>query len=199
MGRIYKDESFYLINRKRLEKIQEEVQFLNKEYSLNNTTIISLVKYANNSTVYRDNNLIKIATLINSILLSYGYSSEEISQFMNKNKAMFDSSYADFRYRLGLMHRFGLFETVFFKHYHILTTDFTRNNFGTKDLFSIMHSHELLGISNDLESITNIKLEQIKAFQKYFPFDLNILKKYDADLLEFLKLKRIENIRKKGL
>ena len=62
-----------------------------------------------------------------------------------------------------------------------------------------MHSHELLGISNDLESIANTKLEQIKAFQKYFPFDLNILKKYDADLLEFLKLKRIENIRKKGL
>ena len=194
-----KDGNFGLLNREKMIKIQAEVQFIRKNYGLNNLTLNSLAKYANSISIYKDGNLTKIASTIKHILLCYGYSDEEITQFMNKNKIMFDSNYADFRFRLALMHRFGIFEYVFFNHLHILTNDFTKYFFGTRDIYSIMHSNEKLGIINNEENIINIKSQDLIAIRNNFPFDMEQIKKYDADFLTFLKAKKAENIREKGL
>ncbi len=194
-----KQESFNLVNRERLARIQSEVQYIRKEYGLNNLTLNSLAKYANTSRVYRDNNLTKTANFIKEVLLCYGYSSEEITRFMERYKVMFNSNYGDFRYRLALMHHFGVFEHVFFYHQYVLINEFTKEFFSTKDLFSIMHSNDVSKIPNIEENIISVKKEQLEQMRNSFPFDMETLKKYDSDMIRFLKEKKIQNVVKKGL
>lgn len=193
----YTNENTY--DRARGQKVIGEIQYIKSKYNLNQQALTSLAKYAQNNTVFKENNLVKLANLIHEVLISYGYTEEEITAFMIKNKTMFNSNYVDFRYRLALMYRFGLFDQVFFKHQYVLSNDFTANCYGTKDLYSILLRNEMEDIKTTQESLINISTsDRIKARTEY-TFDMAQLKKFDTEMLEYLKQMKLQNTNKKEI
>lgn len=191
----YTKENVY--DRARGQKVIAEIQYIKGKYNLSQPALTTLAKYAQNSTVFKENNLVKLAGFIHDILYCYGYTEEEITAFMIKNKIIFDSNYVDFRYRLALMYRFGLLEQVFFKHNYVLTNSFTANCYSTKDLYSILLRNEMEDIQTTQDSLINISTsDRIKARTEY-SFDMEQLKKYDAEMIEYLKQLRKQNNNKK--
>lgn len=178
-------------SRKKQEIILKELGILKEKYNLRNDVLVSLNKYASRTNRFKEGNLLNLADFINQVLISFGYNPEEVSEFMNKHKVMFDSNYADFRYRLALFNKFGSMEDTFFKGYSVLTNDITRNGCGTKDMFSILKFDRKNGreviTPNELFDILPSKME---AAKEECPFNMEELKMYDNEMVkDLLKLR----------
>lgn len=179
-------------SRKKQDIILKELGILKEKYNLKNDVLVSLNKYASRTTRFREGNLLNLADFINQVLISYGYNTEEVSEFMNKHKVMFDSNYVDFRYRLALFNKYGSMEDTFFKGYSVLTNDITRNGCGTKDMFSILKYDR----KNGSEVITpnelfNILPSRMNEAKEECPFNMEELKMYDNEMVkDLLKLRK---------
>lgn len=180
------------ISRKKQRIILNELSVLKEKYNLSNPTLVSLNKYATRTTRFREGNLINVAEFINQVLISYGYNEEEISDFMNKHKVMFDSNYADFRYRLALFNKFGSMEDTFFRGYSVLTNEITHNGCGTKEIFSVLKSEHKNGSTVLPNDFYNISLDKLETSKKECPFDMEELKMYDKQMIQDLVKLRIK-------
>lgn len=186
--------NYKLLDSTRIQKQQQKIRTLKERYNLNQITLSSIGKYESANQTFKENNLIKIANMIHEILICYGYTEEEITAFMIKNKTMFNSYYDDFRYRLALMYKFGLFEKVFFKYSFILTRVFTDYYYGTKTLYSVLLRNEAEGIQINEKNLTSISKKELIDIKEKYKFDMEKLKEYDNEMLNYLKNKKIRSL-----
>ena len=183
-----------MINSARMNKLREEFRVMMKNYNLNREVLSSFKSYECYSQAFKEDNLIKIGNLIHEVLISYGYSEEEVTNFMISNKAVFNSDYVDFRYRLALMHKYGLFDEVFFHHPAVLTRYFTRYHYGTRTLYSVLLRNEIEGIGINEKNLTSISKSDLVDIKEKYPFDMEKLKEYDNEMIKYLRIKKAKTL-----
>lgn len=192
--------------RDKLTKVQNEMQYLIKKYEINNHLVLSSIsKKATYSKVYKEGNISKIADYIAGILNCLGFSKEEIADYFVKNKNIFNSNYADLRYRLALMYKAGLLEDCLFVNPFILTNEFTMLCISTKDLYSLVKYRILNNLPLSIESLSKVdnfnKLynNELSDATNKCPFDANDFKNYDSKMMLYLSRKKLENEKKRVL
>ncbi len=197
---VVKSTNYGYFSRERLDKLNDEMQYLKSKYGVTNHVILSSIsKRALYSKTYREGNISKVADLIAGILNCYGFSTDEIGEFISKNKHILNSNYADFRYRLALLCKAGLFENALFCNSFVLTNDFTAMNYGTKDLYSVVKYRLKNNLPITLDSLCNVSSTELKNAQEECPFNLNDFKLYDQKMMLYLSKKKLENSKKKVL
>ncbi len=186
-----------MVNSARIDKLREEFRVMMKNYNLSRDVLSSFKNYECYSQAFKEDNLIKIGNLIHEILISYGYSEEEVTNFMVSNKAVFNSDYVDFRYRLALMYKYGLLDEVFFHHPDVLTRHFTRYHYGTRTLYSVLLRNEIEGIGINEKNLTSISKSDLVDIKEKYPFDMEKLKEYDNEMIKYLRIKKAKTLVKK--
>ncbi len=173
--------------------ILDEIRNISKEYHIGDSSFLMRIKsfYVNNPNVTLGN-ISKNMAFINYILSSLGYEKEDAVTFMVKNRNMIMTNYSDLRFRLSIFYHFGHFDEVFYKKFHLLSTD--SYNLGTRDIFAIFSHNPNITLDELVRLKDNLSVNEKKELRLLHYLDRETILEFDSELLDFIKANRKENM-----
>lgn len=187
-----------LLSKERAEQISKECLEIRKEFNLNIEAVRRISKFYITNITIKTGDVYNNILYIKDILTSYGYTTEEINTFFNRNGRIYLADSVDLKRKLALFNSINLFEDAIFKANNYLTHEmrqigFTINYlYGLTKVYPNMTLEELyflkdIKFSNREEIISNNKLTTKEMF------------KLEYELNKYIKEIKKNNINKKTL
>lgn len=189
MKRNYQPE--VIITKEREDSVKEAMGKLRDEFHMDINVLNSVAKNVLKESTIKSDNPLKVAECVRVVLTNYGYSEEEITAYLNRNKRLLLTNYADFKARLGMFAQFGLFEEVFFKYYVMLHRDY---NVSTRRLYAGLCLKNPSNLSEFKTYIEDAKEAEIREALKQYPLTQEALIEMNRSLNSLLVQKRRELI-----
>lgn len=175
-----------LRSKERENAIFEEAKFLKDTYHLNNFIKTAIVKHYLFNYHSKLGNVSKTIKFVDSILIYYGFSEEERTKFLTDNFRMYLSEYNDFRIRLAIFNKCGLFEEALFNKNRFLSKYSSANPMSIYELYAICARNSFSVTFDAIEHYGNINYNRQELIKKY-SLTKEIMESMDKDLIDKIK------------
>lgn len=177
------NEAFY---EGRRASVHDELVELMQGYNFSSSMISMVENYYGTTPSAKNGDVLKVTSFVTNVLEKLGYSTEKISEFLNRNRRIVLASYGNFISRLAVFHQFDLLEPVITKYYGYLGSD---SNINSADLFALLSSGVEFDTLSDLREIHDrMSLADRKQLRDQYPLTQDMLREFMSEMMSYVKV-----------
>lgn len=181
------------ITRERAEEITNECVKIKEEFGLDRLAINRITRfYFANSSVNTGEVYSTLGYVI-KLLKVFGYEDEEIDLFLSRNGRIYLAELDDFKRKLGVFAKCGLFKEAIFKYSNYLSYEMKRNGLSIQLLNAVAESNNYKIRMSDIDNALNLMPDKRKKLLSEHKTTSRTLFMYDYELKRAIKRIQEEN------
>ncbi len=177
---------------KRRKEILDELDLIKSEFNVKKSVLEHVHRFYETHKNFVKDDIQKCYKFASIVLGSYGFTKEEIDDYINSNHIKLVNKISPFKFRIAVLNKCGLLENVLKTNPYILSYHSTTS---TNLLYSFAESKSFNLNLEDLNKIDNILDKDAKELMNNYPLTQEKINLLYSELIE--KIRKSDNNSKK--